>query len=817
MTFSGYSQDTIPDFVQGQIGIKVNDAYPFLLNEWEENSSFELQINNLSILSQFQNAGVTRIDKMFDLIEDKYPELSNIYLISFSDTFPLDTLLRNLSFFDEFDIVEKMPVYTTQVTPEDDLFSNQWAIPMINGEDAWDITKGSFSTKIGVIDDAFRINHEDLRNKIWVNQEELPSGINDANGDGYISTSELLSHYSKTSLDELDTVTALFNGLDDDNNTYVDDIFGYSVLTNSYNVNPPTAYYGHGTKVAGVSSAETSETPGAPGIAGMAWDCSFIPIRSSYDFNTYIYNPNTAIQYAILQGCDVINMSFASLGSSGISASVIEAAYNDGILFVAAAGNVKTGIPNYQPRYPAATENVISVGGSNSADYLGQFSCHSSPSFRWVDLVAPGKNIQTCEISSDNSYGSNMGTSFSSPLVAGVCALMRDYCPTCTSDEIVSCLYSSCDPLNGGAYDPNFANSDVGHGRLNAEAALECIAELSPVANFSLEEPNVCAGAEVAINNHSSGRISSYQWSVSTGLTIDNSSIESPTIFFNLSPGESYSITLVVTNNNLSGASSTDTYSITGTVVIPSANIVFPAEALNICDYNFSYFVVEFINANPPYDLYYQDDQENLYEELGIMENPYKVNIDLGNEPNVTFSLISMNGFEQCSGYANDTVKFINKECKCEELINNHWNFAKNSGIQFEETALNPINEGYYFSPDVLSKTISVSDNNGDFLFRFNGETVWDKSNMIMEGGSLNQDKYNEVLAIPKSISQNTYYIITHENQNLNPDYFYYSVVDMDEPGVNGGSNINPHGKVISVDNKVYADNSNQIRYILET
>ncbi len=125
-TFSIHSQDTISDFVPGQIGIKVNDAYPFLLIEWEENSSTALQINNLSILSNLENAGVTKIEKMFHLIETNYPELSNFYLISFSDSFPLDTLLRNLSLFHEFDIVEKMPVYTTQVTPEDALFSDQW-------------------------------------------------------------------------------------------------------------------------------------------------------------------------------------------------------------------------------------------------------------------------------------------------------------------------------------------------------------------------------------------------------------------------------------------------------------------------------------------------------------------------------------------------------------------------------------------------------------------------------------------------------------------------------------------------------------------
>jgi subtilisin family serine protease len=215
--------------------------------------------------------------------------------------------------------------------------------------------------------------------------------------------------------------------------------------------------FGHGTAVAGTLVASGNN---GVGVAGVAFGCRVLPVKvvDSSGFASYSCIAQ-GIHYAVDQGVRVINLSLAGDAASATLQQAIDYAWSNNVVVVAAAGNNA----NSMPQYPAACDHVIAVSASTASDSLASFSSYGNG----ITLCAPGENIWTTQRDPNNPYGSWRGTSFASPIVAGVAALIASENPTLPNSEIVSILEQTADDLGLPGYDTSF-----GFGRVNAFRAV---------------------------------------------------------------------------------------------------------------------------------------------------------------------------------------------------------------------------------------------------------------------------------------------------------------------------------------------------------
>jgi len=257
----------------------------------------------------------------------------------------------------------------TQVIPNDEFMSELWGMHNdgsngtldadIDAPEAWSHHVGNKIPVIGIIDTGIDYYHQDLRNNIWINEAEL-------HGE---------------------------EGVDDDGNGYVDDVFGIDVY--NYDSNPFDDN-GHGTHVAGTIGAEGNNTKGVVGVnwhARMA-GCKFL----SYDGWGNLDGAVECVNYFTMlknSGVNIVatNNSWGGGGYSEILEDTIENANAAGILFIAAAGNDEND-NDASPSYPASYDipNVLAVAATNSNDELAWFSNYGATS---VDLAAPGQEIKS--------------------------------------------------------------------------------------------------------------------------------------------------------------------------------------------------------------------------------------------------------------------------------------------------------------------------------------------------------------------------------------------------------------------------------------
>ena len=160
-----------------------------------------------------------------------------------------------------------------------------------------------------------------------------------------------------------------------------------------------------------------------------------------------------AIQYAADRGVRVINISIGGAVQSPTLQSAVDYAWNKGALIFASAMN--NSAPD--PYYPAACNHVMAVSATDSSDHLASFSNYGN----WIAISAPGVGILTTV--NGGGYAYWFGTSFSSPIVAGVAALSLAVNPALTNIELVTILAKSADDIGPPGYDTSF-----GWGRVNA-------------------------------------------------------------------------------------------------------------------------------------------------------------------------------------------------------------------------------------------------------------------------------------------------------------------------------------------------------------
>ncbi|MBP7825407.1 MAG: S8 family serine peptidase [Verrucomicrobia bacterium] len=319
---------------------------------------------------------------------------------------------------DQFEYVE--PDYTVyaQLQPTDEKFQDGtlWGLKNsggkggvlgadIDAERAWDITTGSTNVIVAVIDSGIRYTHQDLAAQMWVNPGEIPG-----------------------------------NGIDDDENGYVDDVYGINAAQGT---GDPMDDNDHGTHCAGTIGAMANG--GGPHV-GVAWNVRLMALKFlGADGTGSTSAAIECLDYAVAMGAKISNNSWGGGPKSEALYDALVRAREADHLFIAAAGNSGTD-NDILPQYPSNYEldNVIAVAALDRRDRLARFSCYGLTS---VDLGAPGVEIYSSTSGSDSEYKVFQGTSMATPHVSGVAALALAKYPQATYDELRDLLLMTTVPV----------------------------------------------------------------------------------------------------------------------------------------------------------------------------------------------------------------------------------------------------------------------------------------------------------------------------------------------------------------------------------
>ena len=339
------------------------------------------------------------------------------------------------------------------ITPNDPYYGNEWYLTKIKADAAWDKISSSPDVVIAVIDSGIDINHPDLKDNIWVNTKEIAG-----------------------------------NGRDDDHNGFIDDVNGWDFVNNVPDPSPKfttgwtEAGVAHGTMVAGIIAARGNNHLGTTGVT---WAAKIMALKALNDKGEGKVNDVIrAIDYAINNGADIINLSFVSFNYNEALQEAIARAHQAGVLVVAAAGNEQSAGAGYNidvtPIYPACYDGQLGenmVIGVAATDALDQKAKFSSYGFHCVDLTAPGVSFfNTTTAGSDANNPGKIydgywsGTSMAAPLVSGTLALIETANPELSQREVVNILYASTDNIS--RLNPDYLGQ-LGNGRLNVNRAVE--------------------------------------------------------------------------------------------------------------------------------------------------------------------------------------------------------------------------------------------------------------------------------------------------------------------------------------------------------
>ena len=323
--------------------------------------------------------------------------------------------------------------------PDDPRFGDQTYLRHMRLPEAWDEVKsedGAPRVVIAIVDGGGEWRHEDLRTNVWTNPDEIPG-----------------------------------NGVDDDGNGFIDDVHGVNFANGDDTNNDPTGLpetpgnANHGTLVAGAASAVADNNVG---IAGAAWNADIMHINAGCKESEIICSGYEGILYAAANGADIINASWGKTVKNDASVRFLDESLNlamdMGALVVASVGNANLSLDLFR-YYPARHPRVLSVGATaKDTRTRAGFSNYG----KLVNVFAPGESIVTT--GSGNGYLSENGTSFSSPLVAGVVALVKTRFPDMTPDALREQVRLSSENMD--AENPGLAGQ-LGRGYVNAWAAVQ--------------------------------------------------------------------------------------------------------------------------------------------------------------------------------------------------------------------------------------------------------------------------------------------------------------------------------------------------------
>jgi serine protease len=361
------------------------------------------------------------------------------------------------------DVIEAHPNYilAPTLTPNDPFYPLQWHYPAINLPQAWDLTTGSASTVVAVLDSGILFEagnpsrtHPDFVNKVLPGYDFISNPTTANDGDGR------------------------------DPNAYDD------------GDNPAGQSSYHGSHVAGTIAAATNN---GLGVAGVDWQARILPVR--------VLGVNGGTFADILDGllwsvglpvsgvpnnsnpAGIVNMSLGGpFSCTATMQDFIDQALATGAIIVVAAGNENSNAANFAP---ASCAGVITVGATEFRGFRAPYSNYGSR----IDLMAPGGDV-TADRNNDGrpdgvlsplrddgtnqfNYVFYQGTSMATPHVAGVIALMKSLDPTLTSAEALNILKSTARPLSALQCDRP-SGSECGAGLIDAQAALQALGNPPP-------------------------------------------------------------------------------------------------------------------------------------------------------------------------------------------------------------------------------------------------------------------------------------------------------------------------------------------------
>jgi subtilisin family serine protease len=376
-------------------------------------------------------------------------EFSRIYELAVPSPMSIPTMIQELKKNPAVEYAEPKYVHHLDFIPNDPLWSTLWHLIKIKADQAWDVTQGDATVVIGIVDSGTDYNHVDLAANIWTNPGE--TGL-DAQG-----------HDKR------------FNGIDDDNNGYVDDWRGWDFVGANATVfkgdNDPNPYNGnpHGTHTAGIASAVANN---GVGVAGIGFKTKLMITKHGVDSagDNNIYNGDDGILYCINNGASIVSCSWGGSGGSQMEQDIVKYGLKKNVLIAAAAGNggadqIGDDIA-LLPEFPGAYPGVMSVGATDVNDKLPYFSNYGAPPL--MKVFAPGVSINSTV--PNNKYDNNYsGTSMSTPMAAGLAALVKAVHPTWTAAQLMFQLCGTADPID--ALNPTHSGK-LGFGRINAYRAV---------------------------------------------------------------------------------------------------------------------------------------------------------------------------------------------------------------------------------------------------------------------------------------------------------------------------------------------------------
>ena len=286
--------------------------------------------------------------------------------------------------------------------------TKDWGLNDIQAPDAWLAGYTGKGIVVAVVDTGVDYQHTDLSQNIWTNKLEIAG-----------------------------------NGIDDDNNGYVDDIYGYDFVNNDgYALDDN----GHGTHVSGIIAGMNN----GYGVTGVAYDATIMPVKvlSSSGSGTFT-GVAQGVMYAVNNGADVINLSLGAYGSASTElSSAITYAINHGVIVCMASGNDSQLSPTY-PAILAKTAGGIAVGAVDSSNVVATFSNDAGTLVPYDFVVAPGVSIYSSYMG--GQYVVMSGTSMATPFVAGAAALLlsaqNDFSSPWSLGQLENLLTTTAQPV----------------------------------------------------------------------------------------------------------------------------------------------------------------------------------------------------------------------------------------------------------------------------------------------------------------------------------------------------------------------------------
>ena len=309
-------------------------------------------------------------------------------------------------------------------TPNDPRYNEQYHHPLMKNNLAWDITKGSANVVVAVTDDGVETTHLDLSANIWTNPGEIPG-----------------------------------DGIDNDNNGYIDDVKGWDFDNNNNNPDPNVSSDDHGTHVAGIVAARMDNSTGVSGVAGM----SKVMALQFYGTGGSSWTAALVAEsfaYAVDNGAKILNTSYNIDGFSSDPVFIAGAQYvlDNGVLYFNSAGNNN----ELNPPRQVITQSLL-VANTTQTDTRSSSSNYGNG----IDVSAPGTSILSTI--TGGAYANFSGTSMATPAAAGAAALIWSAFPNLNSYQVAALLLAKADDIS--TQNPSIPGL-LGSGRVNTFAAI---------------------------------------------------------------------------------------------------------------------------------------------------------------------------------------------------------------------------------------------------------------------------------------------------------------------------------------------------------